>query len=529
MGNTIVYFSEFILITKRENEFFIESFKKGLTVEQFNRIIGEHPEISLTSFIAIKNALLSAPTLPTKFAETRERVSISISSDELKAYVTLSVLESEIVGEKSSELIKEIVGKLSKLGITYGLKKDVIFNQLRNNEKVLVAEGTLPENGEDSLIKMFELKEPKPETKEDGNVNHYELNLISAVKEGDWLGERAQPSEGKLGKSVKGNEILPVAGKSQPILYDKNSVREVNENGLTVLYARRNGAVNYHGDKIGVSNLLEIPNNVDFKTGNVDFNGYLSVKGSIEDNFSVIANKDIEVLGEYGVGSVREIVSREGSIYIKGGIAGKSKAIIRSKKDVYTKFISDASIICDGSVHIGFYCLNSKIIAKEVILDSPKGQIIGGQINAEIKVVASIIGSASEKKTNISVKGFDRKVLRQRLENTMGSIDIIRRKLAICKNEIAMYTNISKMSIERQAIYEELKNRFSSFRSELKALDDEKKILINYLRTHGEGEVVILKKVYPGTLIEIKKIVKDITSTVQCTSFYVQDGEMKEI
>jgi uncharacterized protein (DUF342 family) len=99
-------------------------------------------------------------------------------------------------------------------------------------------------------------------------------------------------------------------------MYDRESVREVYENGVTTLYSLRNGAVNYRGDRINVSNYLEINQDIDFKTGNIDFDGYLTVKGSVEDGFSVLANKDIEILGVLGIGSVKEILSRNGSIYI---------------------------------------------------------------------------------------------------------------------------------------------------------------------------------------------------------------------
>ena len=108
--------------------------------------------------------------------------------------------------------------------------------------------------------------------------------------------------------------------------------------------------MHYQGDRISVSNLLEITEDVDFKTGNIDFDGFLSIRGTVADNFSVAANKDVEILGNFGIGSVKEIESRCGSVYIKGGIAGKNKAVVKSTRDLYTKYVSDATILCDGDV-----------------------------------------------------------------------------------------------------------------------------------------------------------------------------------
>ncbi|MCX7922769.1 MAG: FapA family protein [Clostridia bacterium] len=529
MEQEIIFLSENIKITKEPDGFYIESFKNGMSVEQFNKLMGEHPEIRITSFIAIKNALLFAPRPPVKFGEVKQRITIEISSDELRAYIVLCVMEIEFTGDRKVSLIKEIIAKLNEAGVVFGIKQEVLLNQLCNNKQILIAEGVTPENGEDSVVKMYEWKEAKPEVKEDGNVDHYELNLINRVNVGDWLGERLDPTSGSEGKSVRGNTIRPMAGKKYPLLYDKNTVKEVYESGATTLYSLKSGAVHYSGGKISVSDHLEITGNVDFKTGNIDFDGYLTVKGSIEDNFSVVSNKDVEILGVYGVGSVREITSREGSVFIKGGIAGKNKAVVKSKKDIYTKYVSDATIICDGSVHIGFYCLNSNITAKEVILDSPKGQIIGGNIQAEIKVVSSIIGSASEKRTAISVKGFDRKLMKEQLENVMAKTEELKSALTRAKQELSIFTNTSTLTKEQEAKYENVKDRFLEIKDQLKELEDEKRILVNYLKTHGEGEIVILKKAYPGTVLEMKRITKDINRVVMSTSFYLQDNDIKEL
>lgn len=529
MQYDIIYSSEYVQVSKRLDGYYIESFKNGMSVDDFNKLMSSHIEIKIISFMAIKNALVSAPKPPAKFGEVKERVIVDISSDELKAYITLSVLENEFSGEKKAGLIREIIKKLNEKSIVYGVKHDVLLNNLCNNKQMLIAEGTPAENGVDSVTKMYELQEAKPEIKEDGNVDHYELSLINRVQAGAWLGERTDPTEGVSGKTVRGNSLLPMPGKKYPLIYDKKSVKEVYDNGVTTLYAIRDGAVYYEGDRISISNHLEITGNVDFKTGNIDFDGFLTVKGSIEDNFSVASDNDIEILGDYGVGSIREILSREGSVYIKGGIAGKNKAIVRSKKDIYTKFVSDATIICNGAVHIGFYCLNSNIIAKEVILDSPKGQIIGGNIQAEIKVVSSIVGSASEKRTVIFIKGFNRGELRNELEKIMAKAEGLKNELTKTKQEISIYTNTSELTKEQKAMFNKIQENYYEQKDNLKLLEDDKKALVNYLRTHGEGEVTILKKAYPNTLIDIKRITMEIDKVILGTSFYFQDGAVKEL
>lgn len=529
MLEKVIFESEYARITRKQDGFYIETLRKGMTLDQFNRLMLNHPEINITNIMAIRNSIFNAPRPAEKFGVAKDRIVIEFSEDELRAYLTLCVEEEELTGPGKADLFKEIMKKLNEYGITFGIKNSVLLGSLQNGRQILVAEGVAPVNGQDSIIRMYELKEVKPEVKEDGNVDHYELNLINRVHAGDWLGERIDAKEGSPGKTVRGATIMPVKGKNDPLFYDRATVREVREAGKSVLYALINGAVHFEGDRISVSNHLEIASNVDFKTGNIEFDGFLTIKGSIEDNFSVTARKDIEILGDFGLGSVKDIVSTQGSIYIKGGIAGKNKAVVRCKKDMYTKFVSDTTIICDGSVHIGFYCLNSTIKAKEVILDSPKGQIIGGSIQADIRVVASTIGSASEKRTYITVTGFDRNAMKAELDRTSSEIETLRGELAKAKQEVAVYSSTSGLTREQLNTYEKIRERFFQTRDLLKEKEEEKKALTSYLRTHGEGEVAVLKRIYPNSVLEIKHIIKEIYTPVVSTSFYIQEGQIREL
>lgn len=530
MKDEIIYSSEYICIRKKDDGFYIQSFRKGFPLEQFNKIISKNPEIKISSIITIRNALLNAPVLqPQKFADLAERVKIELSDDELKAYITLCVSEDELKSEHQADLFREIVLKLKQEGITYGVKKEVLLGSMQNNTKILVAEGIPPVNGIDSEVKMYKLKDIKPKTQEDGNVNHYELDLINKVTVGEWLGEKTFPTEGIPGKTVKGSILKALPGKNIPLLYDKKTVTEVVENGKSVLYSRINGAVHYTGDRISVSNHLEIDGNVDFKTGNINFDGYLTIKGTVEDSFSVVASKDIEILSDYGIGSVKEIRSNDGSVFIRGGIAGNNKAAIYSKKNVYTKFVSDAKIECEGSVHIGFYCLNSTIKAKEVILDSPRGQIIGGNIDAEIRVVASTIGSPAEKRTFINVSGFDRAALTENYNKLCNDMEMLRNKLAKAKAEVSVYGDTSLLTPEQTKVYDGIKENYFRIKDMLKKCEEDYKVIRGYLKTHGEGEVVVLKKIYPNTQLVIKKVVKEITAPVISTTFFIQDMELREL
>lgn len=524
----LMYKNEYIEITRDAGLFYLKSLAPGYTFEAFSEVLKKSfPNVKITSFLAIKNVLLNAPSGPVPFGQERERVSIYVSEDELKAYMTLYVSEDDLSPDKRLNLVREIFEALNKEGIVYGVNADLLTGQLKAGVEYLIAEGTPAVNGEDSKIKMYKISTPKPQVIDSGNVNHYELNLINQVKEGDWLGERIDATPGTPGKNVRGKVIPPIPGRNFPLLYDPSSVKEVYKDGVTTLVAKKNGAVYYKGDTIGVYDYLEIKGNIDFSTGNIDFDGFLSVKGTVEDNFSVAANKDIEILGEYGVGVADNITSRDGNIYIKGGIAGKGKAVVRCKRNLYVKYLSDTTVECEGSVYVGFYCLNANIKAKQVIVESPRGRIIGGKIDAEICVAAAEIGNRSETRTLIKIRGFDRNSLKADLDIISVQLNQQRKLLTDVRHNIQIYSSSKQIPEVHKKDFENLKRRYAEIRDRIRELEYTYRNLRSFLKTPGDGAVIAHKYIYPRVRIEIKGEAEEITKTHSMITYYYRNNSLK--
>lgn len=524
----LLYKNEYIEIAREAGEFHVKSTAKGLSLEAFNKILRDcFPNVKVTNFIAIRNVLLKAPYGPEAFGEERDRVIISITDDALKSYMTLYVSDEDLSPKKRVELVKEIFEALSKSRIVYGIKTNVLAGEIKSGVEYVIAEGIPAVNGSDAVVRIFEITPPKPQVIDSGKVNHYEMNLIHRVVKGDWLGERKDPSPGIPGKNVKGMEIPPIPGRSFPLLYDRVSVYEESKDSITTIYAKKTGAVYYKGDAIGVYDFLEIKGDINYSTGNIDFDGFLSVKGTIEDNFCVSANKDIEVLGDYGVGAAEQITSNEGNVYIKGGIAGKGRTTLKCKKNLYVKFLSDITVECEGNVYIGFYCMNSNIRARQVIIESPKGRIIGGTIDAEIRVSAAQIGNSAESRTIVRVRGFDRNLLKVDLDKAMARLEEAKNQLSRVKQNLQVYSCSSSLSDAQRNAYENLKNQYADLKDEIKDLAYLFKGLSDDLKTPGEGAVIVKNRCYSKVRIEIKSFSEEISNEWPMTTFYFHDNELK--
>lgn len=524
MAEQVLHKCDFIEITQDGNDFFIQSFKMGFSLDQFNKLISQYPQIRITSFTTIKSAIVFAPKQKEKFGELKEKVTLEITPDGMKVYLVLCVSHEELEYSSREDLKVLVNEKLRQEGILYGIKEDALLGDLGNDKKILIAEGKLPENGKDCEIKMYEIQEAKPEVHADGSVDHYELSLINRVKKGDWLGERIDATQGVPGRTIKGIEVPQIPGKNLALLYDKSSAYEEVEGNKTTLYALFDGAVNIKNGQISVSNHLEIQGNVDFSTGNIDFDGCVTIKGTIDDNFMVVADGDIEVLSEFGIGSIRGIESRKGSVYIKGGISSKNKVTIKAAKNVFAKYISNAIVIAGEIVNVGYYCINSDVNAREVIVESSKGQIFGGTIIAEVRVIANTIGSPSEKRTLINVKGINKEKVKEELEE-------INRVIAVKKADMTQYKNDlnSESNKTNNRGTEELRGKLARVNEEIKSLEEEKRAYSSYLKVHGDGEVVAQHKIYPNCFIEIRGSYIEINEAQNGVTYYFSENELKEL
>jgi len=523
----VIFRDQILAILKNTDGYYIETFGKGRTPVYFDALLKQFPMIRVTDYSAVVNAFKKAPYGPVKFGIEKERIAVDIFDDGLEAKITLNLPSEELSIDNRKNLIIEVMEALKEAGVKFGITLENLRGELKPGEPILVARGIPPVNGKDSIVKMYEISNPKPRIVENGSVNFYDLDLIHQVKAGDWLGERTHPTPGIPGKSVFDTEIKPVDGQYLPLRYDRSSVEMVREENKDVLYSLKTGAVNYIDDTIAVYDVLEIDGDIDFNTGNIDFNGYVTIKGGIEENFTVKAKKDIEIMGEYGIGGVDTIESTDGSIYIRGGIAGQNRAKIICKKNLYVKYLSDVDVVCGGSVYVGFYIRNSNIKARQVIVDSPRGQIAGGLVETDIRVECADIGNRMETRTTIVVHGFSRDDMQSRLDEIKNMIDKNK------KEHIKLKIMLDKLKEENSKTENPLiQKTFHSLRAiqeDIKNLEQERLSIMNYLRTPGEGAVIVRRRIYPKVKIVIQNNTLELNEEAVAPTYIVKEGSIVQI
>ncbi|MBN2220765.1 MAG: DUF342 domain-containing protein [Vallitaleaceae bacterium] len=531
MFDHVLYTNEHFVLVEEEKNIYIKVAKKGYNLADFQELNKCLPRIKMTQFVNLRSAIINGLEKFIVIGEYKEVVEVSVSKDRFTAYAIVNLTEEEFAAIDTNSIIDMIVKMAAEVGVTYGLDVLHLLDHMKVGELFVIAKGIEPVKGEDAVIRLYEIEDAKPEVFQDGKVNHYELNLINKVIEGDWLGERIEPTEGVPGRTVFGEIVPAISGKQEKLIYDRKTISAHldEEKGITTLRAKRVGAVVYENGVLSVCNYLEIKGKVSFETGNIDFDGFVDVKEGVEDNFSVVADNDIQVMGQLGVGAVNSIESREGSIYVRGGIAGQGKATIVCDGDLFTKFASDCTIICKGTVHIGFYAMNCNIQAKEVLLEAMNSRIIGGNIEADIRVCAGEIGSRAETLTAIRIKGFNRQAMREEYDSLDQTLEKLKQMSQLLKQKIAIYQSADVQNMENKDVeaLEQYESEYLRCQKSLKMYGQRKKNYVSYLHTKGDGEVSAFKCMFPNVRVQMGEDLIHLKEAKNLgTKMYLKDGRI---
>lgn len=340
-----------------------------------------------------------------------------ISSNKLYAWVI--VLPPVNGGAELSQdmLYKAMADQRIMYGVDLRLADHLASDEAKYFNLYLIAKGKPAFDGTNgNIVDAFPRVLPRVlEVDEFDRVDYTALNLIRNVKEGEEICRLIKPTEGEPGCTVLGQEIPARSGKSVPLPKGRNT--EISEDG-TLLLASISGDVEFTGHSFQVKPVLDIPGNVDFSTGSINFLGDVNIRGDVLSGFTVRAMGTVQVAGVVEAGST---VEAGGDLIVVKGILGDGSTIIRSHRSIFSKYIENSTIYVRENLQTDCI-INSYIYSDgEVLVRSGRGTIIGGRIWAAKKISASAVGARSECRTAVALGGlpctnFERELVQRELK-----------------------------------------------------------------------------------------------------------------
>ncbi len=297
----------------------------------------------------------------------------------------------------------EILSNLQSTGVAFGIDTSLVHSLSTEREYFQayeIAFGKPAINGIDGKLEFYfdtAKKTSRPKVNDNGTVDFMNLDLIQVTYTGKELVKVFEPTPGIDGVDVRGTTIYAKPGKPAAKLPKGKNV--ITSDDELHLYSGIDGQIQFENNKISVLPVLEINSDVDLSTGNIDFNGAVTIKGGVRENFSVKARGVIEISGTVE----GAIVQSDSDIFLYSGVMGAEKGQIIAQGNLVTKFIDSARVIVGGNISADSIMHSNVECNGEIILDGKNGLLVGGTTWAVDKIVAMDVGSSMATKTIINI------------------------------------------------------------------------------------------------------------------------------
>ncbi|MCR5651925.1 MAG: FapA family protein [Lachnospiraceae bacterium] len=420
----------------------------------------------------------------------------------------------------------EIQGDFRAKHIKANANLDVINDFLKNKiycTDYVVAVGKPAREGHDGNIEYCFDTDPlaKPKLNEDGSVDFHALSLVHACAKDQLLAKLTKEDPGDPGVNVFGEVIKPRDVKRAAFKHGRDIY--VSENG-TELHSGLDGHVNLIDDTVFVSGVLELEN-VDVATGDVNFEGNISIAGNVATGYKVSATGDIEIRGIIEAAEV----TAGGSITVAKGINGMSKGVVKAGGDIATKYINSATVEAGANIRSELI-LNSEVSASEkIVVQGKKGFITGGHVKSGKEIEAKIIGSDMGVDTIIEV-GVD-PALKARFAKLQKDNDEYRKKIAIMEPVVVAASmrmkKGEKLPPDQIQKIIELSNEV---KREKQLIEDNTKELaelsVNF-DSDTEAQIVVNGQAHAGTRLVISEATLVLKTDYHYCRFRKESGDVK--
>lgn len=452
--------------------------------------------------------------------QNEQKPIVRVSYNDMEAYL---MLPEPPEGEEytAAMLMDALEEKAVSEGIDHRKIQEMVSQKLYNTE-FKIAAGVAPTDGVDGYYDYnFDTNfDSKPKVLPDGSVDYWSVHSIESVVADQVIAIYHPAVEGTDGVTVKGKVLQAKRAREQMPIKGKGFARL--DDNLTYK-ALMDGKIEMQNGRIVILPIHELHGNAELGSGNIDFRGDVVIHGNVENGVSIKATGSITVDGV-----VEACVLEAGTdIILRSGMLGGNKASVKAKGNITAKFFEFTKISCEGNLQADVLMDSDVLCQGEVVMNGPRGSIIGGTIHAIRGVTVSTLGNDAEKRTDINVGAgvevYSRvRVLEKKIETTQIELEKIEEGLA----------QFDLLQAERGVSYANDPRRMALLRVKIRdtatcASDKEE---LRKLRNLAEGSrgacVSVIREVYPGVIINIDEMKFTLKNMATGIEFYKQPDKI---
>lgn len=421
---------------------------------------------------------------------------------------------------------EEFIQELGMKGVKFGIDEARIrafFSAPQYCTDFVVAQGEEVQQGQSAKIEYYfdtELS-MKPAHNEDGTVDFFNLKTFSSVKAGDILARLIPEVRGVNGTTVFG-EVIKAAEVKRRILKCGRNIT-ISEDGM-VMTADINGHVSLADDKVFLSDVMEL-DNVGPATGNIDYDGNITILGNVQENFKVKAGGSVTVKGVVEGAEIEAGVD----IIIARGMKGMGKGTLKAGNNILSKFIENSTATAAGFIETDLILHSNVSAGTDIVVNGRKGFITGGRVSAKNKIQVRNLGSEMGADTVIEV-GADPGV-KVRIQQLQKGIQDMQKAIEQSKPTIAGFMakmqSGASLSMDQKLYMKSILEEDKAHKIQLEEMQTEYDSLEDVLDTTTDSVVEVSGEVYAGTKICISDVSMIVKSTMKYCRFKKIDGDVK--
>ncbi|MDH5183800.1 MAG: FapA family protein, partial [Gammaproteobacteria bacterium] len=248
----------------------------------------------------------------------------------------------------SAEIIQQ---QLAQAKVSYGIIDEIVDALIEDQGKtmvdeIIIAQGKAPIDGQDARFVSLvqDVAERRPPLLDDEPVDYREFGGVDTVAPGDRILRRVPPTDGEDGFNVFGETIPAKAGRDKELKLNRSVQLDPEDPDIVIANIGGQPVITERG---GFVEKLVTLDDVDLKSGNIEFDGTVIVKGDVKSGMKVKASGDINVMGTVDAATMEA----EGSVTVNGGIIGHG-AVRDDKGNLRT---GSGYVKAKGSVMARFY------------------------------------------------------------------------------------------------------------------------------------------------------------------------------
>ncbi len=429
---------------------------------------------------------------------TNEEIIVKVTPGGLQASMTAPAgLSTEMFTPETLELLakqadipitQQVAQKLKEFVQAYGDgSKDITF---------VFAEAVTPVHGDDGRIEWFEDYDPsgKKASADDNDkgTDHYAARMSTMVKAGTIVGIAHPPTPGEDGRNVSGHVINAKPGRPYPVKFDESLIIDADHQ----IIAQLDGIILVRDGVAMVSEHLDIPGDVDFSTGRIDFQGSVNIGGSVKPGFSIktTGNLDVHKLIE---GTEIEC---EANFTAAGGIVGQGRGTLDVKGDVTVSHIADVKGVIGGALKVEREIIDCTLdIGGDLSISN--GSIIGGELTVTGSLFAKTLGSGAWVATTILLG--DVPVLRIAQQNLAKKVLKLESQVNRLVEQESMFEMSPRLTHQEKERITELEFEISEARNEVAAAKKELRRIDEEIESRKRVDVHIGRTVHPQVVLRI--------------------------